>query len=227
MHIVATDVLTCPRCGPEFGLILVADHVDARRVSTGALGCSNCREKYPIEDGVVRFDAGAADDVGSAEIGSATNPRASDDEAATDAAVLRLGAMLGVTHGPGFVLLAGQAVEHAAALARLIEDIEVLAVHVGALPARAAGAAGAAGPGVSPLLLRAPGATLPLAGGKVLGAALAGDAADALFEESLRVLSPVARLVLLSPPADVDARLAAQRLRVLARDETALVAARY
>jgi uncharacterized protein YbaR (Trm112 family) len=290
MHIVLTDVLTCPRCGPEFGLILLAHHVEARRVSSGALGCSNCREKYPIVEGAVRFDGGAGG-VGPSRDSAAARGRDAGDRTDRvddgtdrvddgtdrvddgidrvddgidrvddgidrvesvgdgidgDDVVLRLGALLGVTHGPGFLLLAGDAVEYAAALARLIEDIEVVAVHVGAgaaggvasaiegsaadapTSATAGRAVATAGePGVSALLLGAPGRTLPLATGKMAGIALAGDAADDLLEESIRALSPVARLVLLSPPADVDARLAAQRLRVLVRDADTLVAARY
>ena len=46
MHILLTDVVTCPRCGPEFGLILLADRFEERRVMQGRLGCPNCREEY-------------------------------------------------------------------------------------------------------------------------------------------------------------------------------------
>ena len=63
MHIVLTDVLTCPRCGPSFPLILLANRVENRRVLDGVLGCANCREKYPVQDGLgklrVPFDDGA------------------------------------------------------------------------------------------------------------------------------------------------------------------------
>src|SRR5690606_8442394 len=55
MHIVLTDLLTCPRCGPAHGLILVADGLAERRVLDGALGCANCREKYEIRDGAAWF----------------------------------------------------------------------------------------------------------------------------------------------------------------------------
>lgn len=51
MHLLLTDILSCPRCGPEFGLILLADRIEARRVLAGILGCANCRSKYPIREG--------------------------------------------------------------------------------------------------------------------------------------------------------------------------------
>ncbi len=52
MHILLTDVLACPRCGPEFGLIVLAETIDDRRVLEGRLGCANCRESYSIAGGV-------------------------------------------------------------------------------------------------------------------------------------------------------------------------------
>ena len=51
MHLLLTDRLTCPRCGPEFGLVLLADRLEDRRVLEGALGCPNCRDRYPVRDG--------------------------------------------------------------------------------------------------------------------------------------------------------------------------------
>ena len=51
MHLLLVDQMTCPRCGPEFSLILVADKIQVRRVLEGFLGCPNCREKFPIIDG--------------------------------------------------------------------------------------------------------------------------------------------------------------------------------
>ena len=51
MHILLTDALTCPRCGPEHGLILLADAIEERRVVSGKLGCPNCRTTFPIAGG--------------------------------------------------------------------------------------------------------------------------------------------------------------------------------
>jgi uncharacterized protein YbaR (Trm112 family) len=57
-----TDYLTCPRCGPAFGLVLLVRDVKDRRVRNGWLGCSNCREDYPVHEGVadLRLDRDAA-----------------------------------------------------------------------------------------------------------------------------------------------------------------------
>jgi len=99
MYLLLTDILTCPRCGPQFGLILLAERIDDRRVLHGRLGCSNCREHYAVEDGF-----------GVLGSGWTTGSREPDGEAA-----MRLAAMLGVTGGP------------AAALADIVPNLEVVA----------------------------------------------------------------------------------------------------
>ncbi len=45
------DHLVCPRCGPPFGLVLLAHDVRDRRVRRGEFGCPNCRDRFPVEDG--------------------------------------------------------------------------------------------------------------------------------------------------------------------------------
>jgi uncharacterized protein YbaR (Trm112 family) len=209
MHIVLTDLLTCPHCGPEFGLILLAQNVEDRRALEGVLGCANCREKYAIRDGAVF--AG----------GSPVAPPAPPAAAAE-----RLAALLGVTQGPAFVLLAGPMAGAAAHVAALVEDLEVIAVGSG--PGSAFTEADAAElparqHGVNRLGV---GARLPLAGGKVAAVALSGSAADGLLEEGARVLSPVGRLVVQDPPEDAVERLERAGLRVVARDPETLVAVR-
>lgn len=203
MHILLTDVLTCPRCGPAFGLILLADRIVERRVLEGALGCSNCREKYPIRDGVPIFgtDRSAPDP-----------PPAADAEAA-----LRAAALLGVTQGPAWVLLAGTASGFARAIAGLVDDLEVIA----AVPAAAVDA-GEHGP--SPVNTIQIGERLPLVNDRMAGVFLGGTAADVLIEEGARVLAPLGRLVLDGAPPDAEARLDAAGLRVIARDGDTVVA---
>ena len=51
MNVALTDHLVCPRCGPPFGLILLAHEVRDRRVRRGEFGCANCRDRFPVEDG--------------------------------------------------------------------------------------------------------------------------------------------------------------------------------
>jgi uncharacterized protein YbaR (Trm112 family) len=201
MHILLTDVLTCPRCGPAFGLILLADSAEDRRIIAGFLGCSNCREKYEIRGGAVRFNAGEPPDVAHGDA----------DEA------MRLGALLGVTGGPGYLLLCGPAARHAGALAELLEDVEVIAVGteeaaVAEVPTR--------------VNLLSAGPRLPLATARMAGVVLSGPASAGLLVEGVRVLSPLGRLVLLDAPADAAERVTAMGLRVIAGDERTLVAAR-
>lgn len=201
MHILLTDILTCPRCGPEFGLILLADRVEERRVLAGVLGCSNCREKYPIRNGAV-------------DLGGAAEAYAG---AAADASPIeRLAALLGVAQGPAFVLLAGPAVADAPMLAAMLDEVEV--VTLGGAPS----ADGAAG--VNRVL--AVGPRLPFASAKIQGVALTGPAADALLEEGARAVSVLGRLVLEPAPADAAERLARLRLRIAAQQDATLVAVR-
>lgn len=215
MHILLTDILTCPRCGPDFGLILLAQRMIERRVLDGALGCSNCREKYPIRDGAVHF----------AEPHAVRHDEADDagaDDADADGA-LRLAALMGVTQGPAYVLIAGPAVVRAARVGSLVEGVEVIAVSTDdaaeVVPTPASPDAGAAA--VSRLVVAA---TLPLASARLAAVALTGAAADSLLEEGARVLGPLGRLVLEPAPPDAMSRLTAAGLRVLAQEGGTIVA---
>jgi uncharacterized protein YbaR (Trm112 family) len=232
MHILMTDVLTCPRCGPRLGLILLADQMTPdRRVVAGALGCSNCREKYPIRRGVVDFTGAAAGGAaaggeppgGDTPDGDSPGPGATGSEppggdtAGDDEAALRIAALLGVSGGPGYVLLAGAAARHAPAYTALISDVEVVA---------ATGAEHSAGPdaglaGFTRLVLSR---GLPLATGRMAGVFLGGDAADALLEEGVRTVAPLGRLVLEPAPDGAPARLEAAGMRVLLHEGATIIA---
>lgn len=118
MHLLLTDRLSCPRCGPGFGLILLADQLQDRRVLAGALGCSNCRDRFPIVDGLADLRPPPRTPLGEARPAPAPDPAAS----------AQLAALLGITEGPGNVGLLGPLVAHADALADAIPGIEVVAV---------------------------------------------------------------------------------------------------
>lgn len=64
MDVALSDLLTCPRCGPMYGLVLLPYEVSDRRVRSGVLGCANCRERYPVEGGVADLRV-AVDEVGA------------------------------------------------------------------------------------------------------------------------------------------------------------------
>ena len=51
MQLLLTDRLACPRCGPGFGLVLLADRMVDRRVHEGTLGCPNCRDSFTVHAG--------------------------------------------------------------------------------------------------------------------------------------------------------------------------------
>lgn len=203
MYILLTDVLTCPRCGPEFGLIVLAERMEERRVIEGHLGCANCRTHYPIRGAVSDLRLG----------GGSTGSEAPSSASADPEAAVRLAALMGLAGASGMALVAGPGARHAAAVSALVPELEVIAVD-------AAPGIGAE-PGVSRVL--ADGARLPFRGG-LRAAALTGGADDARLREGLRVLAPGARLV-----ADAAAPGTAQALRglgaeVLLEEEGVVVA---
>lgn len=209
MYILLTDALTCPRCGPDFGLLVLADRMEERRVIEGALGCANCRSSYPIR-------AAAADlrVVPSASSGSmeSTGPGPSDEDGE---AAVRLAALMGLAGASGLAMLAGPGARHAAAVSALVPDLEVVAVTDE--PAAPAGRA----PGVSRI---AAGDALPFRGGALRAAALTGGAGDARLREGLRVLAPGARLVVDGADAETAERLRALGAEVLLEEEGTVVA---
>lgn len=175
MHILLTDVLACPRCGPEMGLVLLADRMEDRRVVEGRLGCPNCREMYGISGGVADLRA-----PGVAATMEPAGESAEDDEEAA----VRLAALLGLAEAKGMVLVAGPGAALAGRMAALVDGVEVIAVS----PVPTASDA----PGVSAV---AAGAVLPFRDRVLMGAALTGSASTETLAEALRVLRPGARLV--------------------------------
>lgn len=210
MLIVLTDVLACPRCGPDFGLIVLADRLENRRVLEGVLGCANCREAFPIRDGIADLRYPPAEDAPRAQAPPAAPP--DDDEAA-----FRLAALLGVTGGPGLILVAGRDAALASAIARLVPEVGVVAV--AAEPAAAPGVA-AGDPAVSRVLASA---RLPFRSRSVRAAALTGAAAEPV-EEGARLVAAGGRLVLDPAPAGAASRLRDAGFTVLLEQDEIVVA---
>jgi uncharacterized protein YbaR (Trm112 family) len=200
MHILLTDISTCPRCGPSFGLILLVDELVERRVRRGALACANCRERYPIVRGTGDFTLGA-----SADFGPAT----------AAAAALRLIALAGVTSPPARLLVVGPAAAHAGALATEVPEIELVAA--------GEDASIAAEPGVNRIAVTE---SLPFSGARFAGVVLSGHAADSLLREGARVLAPGGRLVLEPTPAAGRERVQGEGCVTLAAEGATLVAVR-
>ena len=216
MHLLLTDRTACPRCGPAFGLILLADHLDNRRVREGVLGCSNCRERYPIRDGVA--DLRPPPRLPLPEPESSTplprpesstpgkpadvaDPRARAAADAADPRALTAAAVSGVGPGGGKVLVMGAAASLSGAMADVVpEGVEVVTAQPGwpVLPCA---------PGVSPTIV---GSRLPFFDATFAGVVLLGsDAGTEALREAARVLLRGHRVVLLEPPIDAQARLGA------------------
>lgn len=198
MHLLVTDRLACPRCGPAFGLLLLASEMQDRRVRAGHFGCPNCRASYPIRGGFADFRI-----PGIEAASDEPQPAALQELHEGDAeGGLRLAAMLGVQSGPGMLLLLGGPVSQASRLAAMIPEIEVVALHAGmrGWPEAAGVSRGMAG------------ATLPFFTHTMRGVAM-GVSSDAPAEvsELARVLAPGGRLVIQAEDADPATGLAPWR----------------
>lgn len=207
MHILLTDALTCPRCGPEMGLILLADRVEERRVLSGRLGCANCRETYPIADGGVDLRVAAARDAEASIKGEAGSGDAQEG-------AVRIAALLGLAQARGTMLVAGPGAALAPAVAALVPEVEVVAFGPRA-------GAGEEAPGVSRV---AGGPALPFRARSFHGVALTGGADDALLAEGLRVLVAGSRLLVEGAAPGTAERLGGMGAEVLLEQEGVVVA---
>ncbi|MDE0445035.1 MAG: hypothetical protein OXH96_00055 [Spirochaetaceae bacterium] len=194
MNVTLTDHLVCPRCGPPFGLVLLAREVRERRVHEGEFGCPNCRDRFPVEGGFgdlrpPPLGVGPGEEGGVAEVeeesgvgGSEGDPRGVGD---LQASALRLGAALGVTGGPGLVVVSDGHRAEAAALARLVRGIEVVVVGWGGR--------GLSGDGVSAFVT---GPRLPLRDAVARGVVVEGGSGAGWWGECFRVVMPGGRIVI-------------------------------
>lgn len=186
MFIELTEILRCPRGHPESYVVATPIVMDGRRIVRGVVGCPECQAEFPIVDGVVYFaPRGAA----AARAGGAPASPTYDGPA--------LAAFLELSGPGGYVVLAGAAARHAAALSVAMPGVHVVAVN--------APSGVAPGPMVS--LLVSAGA-LPLKSAAVRGVALGADhAAAPWLGEAARVLLPGRRLVVeeeAAEPAGVE-----------------------
>lgn len=207
MHLLLTDLLACPRCGPEFGLILLGHRIEERRVLEGELGCSNCRRTYPVRGGFADLRHPPRSGDGSPD--GAPEPGGGED-------ATRVAALLGIVSGPGHLVLVGEPARHAPGVAGALDDVEVVAVD----PALRGWDEEA---GVS-RMAAAPG--LPFFSGRIRGVVLQGAGAGELLDEAVRVAGPRARVAVLDAPEGTRARLEGHGLSVVLDDRGHVVAAR-
>jgi uncharacterized protein YbaR (Trm112 family) len=213
VHLLLTDRLTCPRCGPRFGLILRADRLDDRRVLEGVLGCPNCREAYPVREGT-----GDLRPEPRSTVPDVPDPDpAADDEVMAARALLGLGAEIGLTSGVAQVVLTEGVAELAPGLAAHLEDLEVVVVSFG-------GRGVGSGSGERPWSRVLTTGALPFHEASLRGVMMRGSEADRWLAAAVRVVAPRSRVVVLDPEAGVASRLESAGL-VLKLDATEAVVA--
>lgn len=211
MHILLTDLLTCPRCGPDFGLILRGDRIEDRRVFEGVLGCPNCREGYPITDGFTDLRAPPRRPLPPVT----EPPRRLDDREE----ILKIAALFGVREGPGNLVVVGPLARASPGLAALLERIEVVAVAPDLQVWEEE-------PGVSRM---AAGPGLPFYPGRMRGVLLDGEAGDPYLDDAPRVVGPGGRVVVLRPTRErsrIRDRLRGEGMELILDEDEALVASR-
>jgi uncharacterized protein YbaR (Trm112 family) len=211
VHLLLTDRLTCPRCGPGFGLILLAHRLESRVVHEGVLGCPNCRDAFPVTGG---FGDLRAPPRGERAPGLVGPPGSADtDEAA------RLLAQLGVLGGPGTVALVGEPARAATGVAEALPEIHVAAIDADL----------ASWPETERVsrLVTSPG--LPFFDASLRAVAVDARLGPEWIAEAARVVAPRGRAVVMHAAEGVEGVAAALEnagLRVLATDAETVVAAR-
>jgi uncharacterized protein YbaR (Trm112 family) len=203
MYLVLTDVLTCPRCGPEQGLIVLADRMEGRRILEGALGCPICESKYPIRRGLA--------DMRTTDLAAPEPGRPGSGFEA-----MRNAALLGIAQGPAIAVMLGVTNEAAAEVAAIVPGLEIVTVTSDA-------AEGVEQPGVSRLVTNA---ALPLRGSSVRAALIETGVFEEIARDVVRVLAIGGRLVFPAGQPRFEELVEDGVLRVLARDASHVVTVR-
>jgi uncharacterized protein YbaR (Trm112 family) len=214
MQLLLTDRLACPRCGPTFGLILLADRLVDRRVHEGTLGCPNCRDSFAVSDGFADLRAPPRGQLGSGLAGS--GPPGREDAGAEAEEAGRITALLGIPRGPGTVVMVGAPARFGRFVAESVPDLDVVLVD-----------ADTSGWPEHPRLSRIvswPG--LPFFSGVMRGAVVDGRLGKAFLFEAARVIAPKCRTVVVEAPEDASDVLEEAGLVVLAAEGGTVVAAR-
>jgi uncharacterized protein YbaR (Trm112 family) len=208
VHLLLTDRLACPRCGPPFGLILLAHRIEDRVVHEGLLGCANCRDSFPIAGGLVDLRAPPRGEMVAGLAGVPAAPAVEESA--------RLLARLGILGGPGTVALVGQPARHGEDVARALPEIHVAAIDPDL----------ARWPETERVsrLVSAPG--IPFFDASLRAVAIDGRLGHGWITEAARVVAPRGRVVVVHPADDTATVLERTGLRVTASDPESVVAAR-
>jgi uncharacterized protein YbaR (Trm112 family) len=211
MQLLLTDRLACPRCGPGFGLILLADHLVDRRVHEGTLGCPNCRDSFPVTGGFADLRAPPRGEIGEGLAGPGAEEGGTEPSEAG-----RLAALLGVSRGPGIVALVGAPARCGRSLADIVPDLDVVVVDPDA-------AGWPEHPGVS-RAVSWPG--LPFFTGVLRGVVVDGRLGKGVLFEAARVTALRCRTVVTEASDEASDVLEKAGLQVLVKEGGTVVAAR-
>lgn len=210
MQLLLTDRLSCPRCGPGFGLILLADRLVDRCVHEGVLGCPNCRDSFPVTGGFADLREPPRGALPPGLAGGGQDDGDDTDEGS------RIVALLGIPRGPGTVALVGGPARHAMLLVETVSELDAVVVDPDTR-------AWPDDPRVS-RIASAPG--LPFFSGMLRGAVVDGHLGDAMIFEAARVVAPRCRTVVVHAPEGAQGVLREAGLDILAAEAGTVVAAR-
>ncbi len=206
MHLLLTDRLTCPRCGPTFGLILLANRLKERYVYDGLLGCSNCRDSFLIEQGFGDLRAPPRSGLPAGLSGQPGDLMLDQGE--------RLLALTGLIGGPGTVALVGEPAGHGPLFAKHLGEMQVVGIDPDLRHW--------AEPTMFSRIVSAPG--LPFVGSSIQALAVDGRLGPGLFKEAARVVSPRGRIVVSSATEETPSMLEETGLKILAMEPGTVVA---
>lgn len=193
-----TELLACPRCGPDRGFVAFVDRLEDGVIVEGRIDCPECESRHPLRDGVLYMT-------------TAESPDDRDDSDVGAAAELA-GALLGVPSGSE-VLLAGPGLDSVAAtLAADRPGAAILLLTRGAASASTR---------VYPIAID-DGRALPIRSGRIHGAVLKGGA-ESDPSALARVLVPGTRVVILEPGDTLSRYEACGSFDTLATDSRAAV----
>lgn len=190
-------------------MILLADRMEDRCVMDGLLGCSNCRDAFPVTNGFGDLRA-------PPRTGEHPEGRAGSHGTPDQAEAERLRALVGVAEGPGTLLLAGSPARFAHWFAEAVPGVEVVGLDPDLVSWPEV-------PRVSRIMAR-PG--IPVFDRMLRGVAMDGALGPRWIREAARVVAPLARVVVTDAPEDARATLLASGLKVLAEEGGTVVAAR-
>ena len=204
MFFELTDLLSCPRCGPAHGLILLVEEVGDRRVRTGWLGCPHCRRDYRVSGGIadLRLDPN-----------SRPEPKAPFE---AEELALKVLALSGVAEERTHLLLGERLAHVAADIAEMAPELEIISFRCAPDPSPEK-------PGVSRILIDE---GLPLVEYRLRAVAIAPGAGGVNVAAAARRVAAGGRLVLFDAGAGDLEEAEREGMEIIAAEARTAVAER-